>query len=148
MGNALYLKAGTKLDHETAPQLDVTVSLDGTTLTADHRLVVDNRNDTPLRLDKTAAVDVPEGTRDTGHKVAALVQDTAGQAVTYAITGGADGHLFEVDAVAGTLSFRAAPDHDRPGDKDGDNVYEVTVTATSASKVAGDTPQSASRRCG
>ena len=55
----------------------------------------------------------------------------AGDVVVYALTGGADRLLFVIGADSGELSFMAAPDHESPGDADGDNVYVVTVTAAS-----------------
>jgi Ca2+-binding RTX toxin-like protein len=51
--------------------------------------------------------------------------------LSYRIEGGADGHLFQVDPNTGELSFKAAPDYEKPSDSDGDNVYEVTVGAYS-----------------
>jgi hypothetical protein len=60
--------------------------------------------------------------------VAAADQD--GTAPTYRIDGGSDAHLFVIDAVSGALSFAAAPDHEAPADANGDNVYDVVVSAT------------------
>ena len=42
---------------------------------------------------------------------------------------GDDKDLFEI-STAGVLTFKSSPDHDVPGDKDGDNVYLVTVQAS------------------
>ncbi len=55
-----------------------------------------------------------------------------GPAITYAVTGGADGALFTIDPVTGDFSFLNAdgPDFEAPADSDGDNLYEVEVTAT------------------
>ena len=150
-GGALYLKAGTLLDHETAPRLEVTVSLDGTTFTADYRLAIDDRNDTPLRLSAAAQVEVDEGGLDTGHVVRAVKQDDAGGPVRYAITGGADRRRFTVDEATGALRFhpeKKLPDHEKPRDRDRDNVYDVEVTATSASLFDGDATQRATQTVG
>ena len=54
----------------------------------------------------------------------------AGDAVSYAVTGGADRAHFEIDASSGILTFGTAPDHENPTDAGGNNVYQVTVTAT------------------
>ncbi len=54
----------------------------------------------------------------------------SGDVLGYAITGGADAALFGIDAETGALAFLAAPDFEAPGDADGDNVYEVVVTAS------------------
>ena len=63
----------------------------------------------------------------------------AGTVLTYSITGGADGALFGIDANTGKLAFLASPDFEQPGDADGDNVYEVTVTASDGSLGASQT---------
>ena len=54
----------------------------------------------------------------------------AGDAVTYAITGGADTLFFQINATTGLLAFPATLDHENPIDADSNNVYLVTVTAT------------------
>jgi hypothetical protein len=51
-------------------------------------------------------------------------------AITYSITGGADGAKFAINANTGALTFKEAPDFEKPGDADEDNVYEVEVGAT------------------
>ncbi|TCP39551.1 SdrD B-like domain-containing protein [Rhodovulum marinum] len=53
--------------------------------------------------------------------------DADGDSLTYAIAGGADAALFEIDAHTGELRFKAAPDYEAPADAGGDNVYEVEV---------------------
>jgi Ca2+-binding RTX toxin-like protein len=59
--------------------------------------------------------------------------DLDGDAVTFSITGGADAALFALDAETGVLSFLAAPDYETPGDADGDNVFDVVVSASDGS---------------
>jgi Ca2+-binding RTX toxin-like protein len=56
--------------------------------------------------------------------------DPDGNQPDYAIAGGADAALFTIDQVTGALSFLSAPDHETPADADGDNVYEVVVSAS------------------
>jgi hypothetical protein len=53
----------------------------------------------------------------------------SGEPIAYSITGGADAALFAIDAATGDLSFVGTPDFEAPGDWDGDNVYELAVTA-------------------
>ncbi len=69
---------------------------------------------------------------DENATVAGTVQanDPEGDGFTFSITGGADGGLFEIDADTGALTFKTAPDVERPGDAGADNVYEVEVTTT------------------
>ncbi len=59
--------------------------------------------------------------------------DADGGPVSYAIAGGADAAFFAIDEETGALSFVAAPDFEAPADDDGDNVYEVVVSATDGS---------------
>lgn len=58
------------------------------------------------------------------------VQATDNGTVTYAIAGGADAALFQIDPQTGVLRFKTAPDYENPADSDGNNRYEVTVQAT------------------
>jgi hypothetical protein len=62
---------------------------------------------------------------------ASVMQVTASSenGVSYAISG-ADSEHFSIDAESGVLSFKDAPDYEDPKDVDGDNHYEVYVTAT------------------
>jgi Ca2+-binding RTX toxin-like protein/type III secretion system FlhB-like substrate exporter len=52
-----------------------------------------------------------------------------GQALSYAIAGGADAALFTINASTGALSFINAPDFEDPADTDQNNVYQVIVSA-------------------
>ena len=54
--------------------------------------------------------------------------DLPAQTVTFTITGGDDAAMFSV-TTGGLLTFNAAPDYESPTDFDGNNVYEVQVTA-------------------
>ena len=55
--------------------------------------------------------------------------DAEGDTVTYALSG-ANAALFALDSVTGAIGFRAAPDFEAPPDADGDNVYDVILTAS------------------
>ena len=54
--------------------------------------------------------------------------EDAGDTVTLSLMGD-DAGLFEL-ADAGVLSFKKSPDFEMPGDRNTDNVYEVTVRAS------------------
>ena len=56
--------------------------------------------------------------------------DPEGAPIVYAIAGGADAGLFAIDAATGALRFLAAPDFEAPADADGDNAYDVVVSAS------------------
>lgn len=74
----------------------------------------------------TAAVSVAEN----GALATIVAAQGNGGAISYQIAGGADAALFTIDAVSGELRFAAAPDFEAPGDADGDNLYEVLVSAS------------------
>lgn len=71
----------------------------------------------------TASLSLREGATD-------VTTVQAGAGAAYAITGGADAALFQIDAVTGTLRFVSSPSHRTPLDAGADNVYDVQVTAT------------------
>lgn len=73
----------------------------------------------------TAAITVTEG----GTAVT-VVQ--AGPGAAYAIAGGLDAALFQIDAATGTLRFVNNPSHGAPQDAGADNIYDVQVTASDA----------------
>ena len=52
----------------------------------------------------------------------------AGDTATWQALEGLDDGLFELDA-AGVLRFKASPDYEAPGDRDENNVYNVTLVA-------------------
>ena len=60
----------------------------------------------------------------------AMATDADGDTVSYSLSGGADAALFTIDETTGVVSFMDAPDFEDPGDAGGNNVYDVTVTAS------------------
>jgi len=77
-------------------------------------------------------------TENTAAAYQATASDPNGDALTFAIDGGADAALFSITA-AGALRFNAAPDYDLPGDANGDNVYTVQLRVSDASASATQT---------
>jgi hypothetical protein len=61
----------------------------------------------------------------------AVARLTAGEPVAWSLIGGADASRFTIDG-DGTVSFIAAPDHERPADSGADNVYQILLQATDA----------------
>ena len=53
----------------------------------------------------------------------------AGTTLTYSLSG-TDAALFNIDAATGAVTFKAAPNFEAPADADGDNVYDIVVTAS------------------
>ena len=52
--------------------------------------------------------------------------------LSYSLSG-TDAALFTIDPTTGVVSFITAPDFENPGDAGGDNVYDITVTASDGS---------------
>ncbi|MCH8617215.1 cadherin domain-containing protein [Sphingomonas sp. SM33] len=77
-----------------------------------------------------ASTTVAEGSLDVT-QVAATDPEAA--AISYGIAGGADAAFFSIDAQTGDLRFVQAPDYESAADANGDNVYDVVVTASTAS---------------
>jgi hypothetical protein len=71
--------------------------------------------------------DVVENTRYVGRLAAA---DPDGDALTFAIAGGADASRFTLDPASGRLWFLSPPDHEAPRDANGDNVYRLNVSVS------------------
>ena len=89
----------------------------------------DPPNDPPA-FSSPAAFEAVENQRSVGTVVAA--DPNAGDgAPSYAISGGADAAMLDIDASTGELVFNASPDFEAPGDVDGGNDYEIVVEATS-----------------
>ena len=95
-----------------------------------------------VNIDITGTNADPEITSDGGGATASInvaenvtavttvtATDADGDQIEYTITGGADAALFDIDRNTGTLTFINAPDFESPGDANGDNVYEVVVSA-------------------
>jgi hypothetical protein len=55
-------------------------------------------------------------------------QDTEGNGLVYALTGGVDNALFKLNSVTGKLSFKHPPDYEQPRDKNKDNAYIVSFS--------------------
>jgi hypothetical protein len=66
----------------------------------------------------------------TGTVYTALATDPdAGTTLTYALSG-TDSSLFNIDSSTGAVSFKSAPNYEAPADAGGNNVYDITVSAS------------------
>jgi len=75
----------------------------------------------------TAAISIAE---NTAAVTTVAATDPNGSTISYAVVGGADMARFAVNSTTGVLTFIAAPDFDAPTDSDGNNVYQVIVSAS------------------
>ena len=76
----------------------------------------------------SASISVAENSQSV---TAVVAVDPEGSPVHYTIVSGNDSSRFAINSQTGLLSFVSAPDHESPADVNGDNVYGVTVRATS-----------------
>ncbi len=81
-----------------------------------------------------AHVDVNENTRFvTDVETSGAVSTEANGRLRYSIVGGADAHLFEIDARNGQLFFKQAPDFENPRDAiSRDSIYDVKIQVKDA----------------
>ena len=106
---------------------DIVVTASDGTISTDQAvaITVTDENDPPI-VTSDAAVSVAE------NQIAAytaLATDADGDDLSYSLSG-TDATLFMIDATTGEVSFIEAPDFEAPGDADGDNVYDIVVTAS------------------
>ncbi len=93
-------------------------------------------NNPPVFDAGTDAFTVTENTTAVGTVTA--TDPDVGDRVTFALNGGADAARFAITP-EGALTFRTAPDHERPADAGGDNGYQVVVRASDGSLTADQT---------
>jgi VCBS repeat-containing protein len=113
---------------ETATDtFDYTVSDgNGGTDTATVTVTITGVNDAPV-FGAVGPFAVDENTTAVGTVTAS---DVEGDVVSFSITGGDDGGLFDIDTTTGALSFKTAPDFEAPLDTGADNSYEIQVTVS------------------
>ncbi|AXQ31561.1 hypothetical protein D0B54_24000 [Solimonas sp. K1W22B-7] len=131
------------LNYEYAPVQQVSVRVTdsaGLTDTTTVRVNLIDLNDSPVDapvINSSSSLSVDENTTAVGTVDAT---DPDGDTLSYAITGaGDDDFLFQIDSGTGELSFYDAANFERPDDLDGDNVYEVEVTASDGDLVTTQT---------
>lgn len=121
---------GAVLDFETTPTLtlDVQVSDSGTPVLSANRLITISLidiNDPPTLLPQQFSVDENSDPGTVVGTVAAQDED-AGQSVTFAITGGDDASLFDIDAASGQITVASAADINF--ESKSELIVEVTAT--------------------
>ena len=138
-GFVLQLKPTEALDFEATPNsYSLTVTLDDGDATTTNPTVtvvvnVGDANDAPMfvsasdaDLGGTLAVSIAENT--TAVTTLKVLDADASSSVTYTLSGD-DADLFSISPT-GALAFKTAPNFEDPTDKNTDNDYAVTVTAS------------------
>ena len=107
---------------------DITVTASDGDNSTDHdvAITVTGVNDNAPVFNSPATASVAENQRSA---YTAVATDADGDPLTYSLSG-TDAALFTIDPATGVVSFMTAPDFEAPGDVGGDNVYDITVTAS------------------
>ncbi|MBY6142227.1 FG-GAP repeat protein [Leisingera daeponensis] len=119
-------------DGDNVYDIVVTASSGGQSATQAVAVTVTNVNDNAPGFTSGGAASVAEN--QTAAYTAAAA-DADGDAVSYTLSG-TDAALFDIDANTGAVTFKSAPDYENPSDADGDNVYDIVVTASSGGQSA------------
>ena len=90
--------------------------------------LLDDTGSAPTFAQASASINVDENTASAVYTAQATDVD-AGDALTYSISG-TDSSLFTIDPSSGALTFNTAPDFETPADSGGDNIYNLSITAT------------------
>ena len=88
-----------------------------------------NENDNDPIFTSGAAVSVAENQSADSVLYTAQATDEDGDALTYSLSG-TDAARFTIDPTTGAVRFIASPDFENPDDAGGNNVYDITVTAS------------------
>ncbi len=107
---------------------DIIVTASDGTNSTDHNVAITVTNDNdniPVFTSPTTAN--AQENQTVAYEAAAT--DADGDTLVYSLSG-TDAALFTIDANTGEVSFMAAPDFEAPGDANGDNVYDIIVTAS------------------
>ncbi|MBY0420912.1 MAG: PQQ-dependent sugar dehydrogenase, partial [Parvularculaceae bacterium] len=83
---------------------------------------------TPPTFTSAAAAQVNENV--TGAVYRATATDAQNQTITFALSGGADAGRFSINGATGDVSFLSPPDFEAPTDQNGDNIYNIVVSAS------------------
>ena len=119
---------GSSADGDDDYEVIVTASDGENSVTQTITVTITDVNDNTPVITSDASINVAENTAATGLTVTSIDAD-AGAVIRYAISGGADRALFTIGETSGVLTFTTAPDFEGAS-ADGDDVYEVIVTAS------------------
>lgn len=92
------------------------------------RVTVSNRNDNAPVFSSGTAASFAENATGAVYDAEATDADNLRNLI-YTLSG-ADAALFDIDASTGIVTFKSAPDFENPADADGNNVYDIVLTAS------------------
>ena len=90
--------------------------------------LLDDTGSAPTFAQASASINVDENTASAVYTAQATDVDV-GDTLSYSISG-TDSSLFTIDPSSGDLTFNTAPDFETPADSGGDNIYNLSITAT------------------
>ena len=108
---------------------NITVGASDGTVTTSKAVAVTVTNDANEAPEFTSGGDASFAENASGTVYTATAIPEAGKSLTYSLTG-ADAALFNINATTGAVTFKSSPNYEAPGDAGGNNVYDVTVTAS------------------
>ena len=88
---------------------------------------VSNVKEAPILTSASAAIAAENVSTSMAVYTAAVAHPDAGATLTYAIAGGTDASLFNINPMTGAVTFKASPNFEAPTDFDGNNVYDIIV---------------------
>jgi len=98
------------------------------------RVTVGNRNDNSPVFSSGTAASLTENATGAAYDAEATDADNL-RPLIYTLSG-TDAALFDIDAATGVVTFKAAPDFEDPADSDGNNAYDIVVTASDGALAA------------
>ena len=109
----------------------IVTATDGDSNSTEHAvaITVTNINDNAPVFNSPSSASVGENLRVGDAAYTAEAHDLDGDTLRYSLDG-TDAEEFTIDSNTGAVRFKAAPDFENPLDVGGDNVYDITVTAS------------------
>ena len=114
-------------------ELELSVFDGANTTTQSVSVTVTNIDEAPGFASANESLSVNENS--SGSVYQAQASDPEGTSLTYSASG-ADASLFTLDSTSGELSFKQSPNYEQATDQDGDNVYELSISASDGANSA------------
>ena len=129
--NALDFESPQDTDQDNTYELNISASdgISAVSASLELRVSVTDVNDNKPQFSKSSeTIFVFEDDSGTVYTADATDPDIS-DSLTYSISG-TDASLLSIDSASGALSFKTPPDYENPSDTNGDNVYELSITAS------------------
>ena len=114
-------------------ELELNVFDGANTTTQSISVTVTDVDESPSFASASQSLSVSENS--SGAVYQAQASDPEQATLTYSASG-ADASLFTLDSISGELSFKQSPNYEQATDQDGDNVYELSISASDGANSA------------